>query len=783
MNGDFTSKTREALQHPLHQRCEEIEKLIESFSAQNLHGFFPQLLSSIFGYSGGTDWGLRTLLRESRDFAAVRRFLSPEGAVFKLINLLQEEDQHRYEFFITCLPFPTQTSLSEGIVPVLYQNKVPMRGPGETVSAVLLNTFEYYMFHFAYYIVAQQTSWESNANSTQDFLYLVILDDYLNFFLPSDGSPISSSSIKSKSTVGQVRKNSSSWHDLSHCRRPQYFQNQFKGLIKPCSGRVSPPTVHHGMFDHGSQEMWRSETFLQIMIEFWLNQNTVHSISSNVLSHGKEYFMPSVDHVRVVRILVKHVHSFVYAKGPDVSQFSSLHPSDELKRAIIPQFLQKKLYHFLHHCFLHWPLDPSFRIVLETWLSYVQPWRYCKVGMSLASGAENPRGTSSLEWKFFIFENLLFYSALLLEFASRACRFNLNSAKDAHLLFRVIKVFSQPHLMEMIEEGENAYLKPQRNGYDSPQTNFNTPSSVIKAHIMELEGPSYALKSLFHYPGAIKMGELHSRVLSALTEVTNKSQSQCPEKSESFLAVFMKAVNSSTSQGTEFDKNAEEGKLASYLEQTSKLLSGVVKSPDSVDGCPLNKTIQWEHFSPGVRNRHSSSGSQSSLPDHVETDGGVVPTALGRYQMMNGLRKFEVKYSGDPELQPIRSFENPTLVRLLYKLSTYLNEKFGNSLETFYASSKPFRGVASFLSPALRSATLPTPSRHQSSSSPHSPEKQVQPLISLRFLSSYRTMFYLLIFWFFCKVTSLHGLFVVLLWVLLLFVMLIFHLRTPFQKR
>ena len=43
--------------------------------------------------------------------------------------------------------------------------------------------------------------------------------------------------------------------------------------------------------------------------------------------------------------------------------------------------------------------------------------------------------------------------------------------------------------------------------------------------------------------------------------------------------------------------------------------------------------------------------------------------------MMNGLRKFEVKYSGDPELQPICSFENPALVRLFYKLSTHLNEK------------------------------------------------------------------------------------------------------------
>lgn len=42
--------------------------------------------------------------------------------------------------------------------------------------------------------------------------------------------------------------------------------------------------------------------------------------------------------------------------------------------------------------------------------------------------------------KFFIYENLLFYSAMLLEFVSRACRFNLRSGKDAYILFRVIKV-------------------------------------------------------------------------------------------------------------------------------------------------------------------------------------------------------------------------------------------------------------------------------------------------------------------------------------------------------
>ena len=53
-------------------------------------------------------------------------------------------------------------------------------------------------------------------------------------------------------------------HEPSSYTRTQYFQNQFKGLIKPSSGRVSPPTAHHGVFDHSSQEIWRSETFVQV---------------------------------------------------------------------------------------------------------------------------------------------------------------------------------------------------------------------------------------------------------------------------------------------------------------------------------------------------------------------------------------------------------------------------------------------------------------------------------------------------------------------------------------
>ena len=54
---------------------------------------------------------------------------------------------------------------------------------------------------------------------------------------------------------------------------------------------------------------------------------------------SQEYFLPSVDHVRVVRMLVKHVHSFVYAKGPDMSHFSNFHSTDELRRYVRVEFL------------------------------------------------------------------------------------------------------------------------------------------------------------------------------------------------------------------------------------------------------------------------------------------------------------------------------------------------------------------------------------------------------------------------------------------------------------
>ena len=58
------------------------------------------------------------------------------------------------------------------------------------------------------------------------------------------------------------------------------------------------------------------------------------------------------------------------------------------------------------------------------------------------------------------------------------------------------------------------------------------------------------------------------------------------------------------------------------------------QTADSIDASILNNTIQWENTSVVSGRRHPTlPGSQASLPDHVETDRGPVPTPLGRYQV------------------------------------------------------------------------------------------------------------------------------------------------------
>lgn len=73
--------------------------------------------------------------------------------------------------------------------------------------------------------------------------------------------------------------------------------------------------------------------------------------------------------MRIVRVLIKQLHAF-----SDSAKCDDTHLS-ELKKLAFPM-IQGKFYVFIRNLIHRWPLDGSFRLVLELWLTYIQPWRY-----------------------------------------------------------------------------------------------------------------------------------------------------------------------------------------------------------------------------------------------------------------------------------------------------------------------------------------------------------------------------------------------------------------------
>ena len=115
---------------------------------------------------------------------------------------------------------------------------------------------------------------------------------------------------------------------------------------------------------------------------------------------------------------------------------------------------KKVLYAFFARCIDHWPLDASFRLVLETWLSYIQPWRYTNLTNSKGSANKNTESSDPVDsvlWASFVDENYRFYTNLFGKILStRFFRVDLSSHKNSYMLFRVAKVYSQENLMNIL---------------------------------------------------------------------------------------------------------------------------------------------------------------------------------------------------------------------------------------------------------------------------------------------------------------------------------------------
>ncbi|CAG5122623.1 unnamed protein product, partial [Candidula unifasciata] len=505
-----------------------------------------------------------------------------------------------------------------------------------------------------------------------------------------------------------------------------------------------------------------------IITEFWLNQNTfsggdrLQSFSggfqlstmyqSDTFRTAFEHFMPTVNHVKMVRLLVKYLHCFANSTTSIVTssyQSSIQSPLDQFKRSVIPHILQKPLYTFLRHAFERWPLDSCFRMVLETWLSYIQPWRYTdyrSIAVSRGQPSEVEIGKEvDNKWSHFVEDNLLFYTVLLREFIPRIYRMDLTSPYSAYMVYRVSRILSLPNLPNLILQAEQKLFGGSGTqadlggSYLSNQTVYL--SMVTPPQMVELEGANFHYVSFFSENMKYNVMKVISQLTEALETVRARQNKELtaakPEQKSGFFSfLFSSGRDRNIYQGPEYRR------LPVHLEQAILKLCYIfsIPTPGTIFLSSNNQSIDSSMSNESIY----LTEEDNPLPDCVQTEAGLKLTDIGRRQLINREKKFTNFYVGDPDLLPVRSYENATLVRMLFYFCSFVNSYFNAEFNALY-NRQDFIGHFARVFLISPSAAEEMQQKIRSPVSKKAAEltRSHQARISLRFLANYHTMLHI----------------------------------------
>lgn len=512
------------MSHSLSQKCMELSNLIrEKFScnmSRSVLSQFRPIVEGIFGhdstnyldYANLTDnkqsqqggWHLKTLTRASNqgDFDAVISFLHPEGVFFALIKSLMSETSAKFEFPVVQFPPYFRLMIENGTAPPFFANKI-ISTSYVAASHLILNPFEFFIFHFGLYILNNNSSsFDGSSSVVNEPAYFTLLKIYLNHFVPLDNAPQASEGRlqgfgQSQSIWQSLSSTTSSILNLATSNNPissntqnnQVLPTLFKASIfqphAPLNQNVTtnylstPSPIFFGQGEHLGSVEWRCSTFLLMLTELWFGNipapktnYVLRTTSTEDTSFANiQPYSANIDQMTAVRIVVKHLHNFANTFTYSPISHASSQGLTEIKQAIwSPKYpLQKRFYHFIKVAFNRWPLDYTFRQPLEAWLSYIQPWRYVKINCDSVGDFEeldSNRSTTLIDvpsidnhWRNFISDNLLYYTVIFTLFVNRLMKLDLSSSRNALMLFRVMKVYSQPGFLPLLREAEEAVLR------------------------------------------------------------------------------------------------------------------------------------------------------------------------------------------------------------------------------------------------------------------------------------------------------------------------------------
>lgn len=222
--------------------------------------------------------------------------------------------------------------------------------------------------------------------------------------------------------------------------------------------------------------------------------------------------LPSSELTQVVRILVKQLHAFGNSAEVDNTPMAAL-------RSLAQPMMNAYMYTFLRSIIQRWPLDSSFSVVLELWLSYVQPWRYVH---NRPRGGDSPQYQLPIPRKYesFILDNIVSYTQIYAQLLPRFERLDFTSLKNVAMLYRLIKVYGQSNLAEILKNHEfNLFTGKKSSPIKSAHHSFNS---------FNTSGSSALNRSFDH-------SYWNTSNVSAASNSSNRSASPFLNRSDNFL--------------------------------------------------------------------------------------------------------------------------------------------------------------------------------------------------------------------------------------------------------
>uniref|UniRef100_A0A1A9X2R9 Sphingomyelin phosphodiesterase 4 n=1 Tax=Glossina brevipalpis TaxID=37001 RepID=A0A1A9X2R9_9MUSC len=639
------NRVLEVLNYPIVERCNQLKIQFNECNVRELQDIFPNVVQSVFGIGNrGMGWGLRTITKENAPqlFDVLLEFLAPLGTMFQICYRLLN-DAIKFEISLDQLPHKVIEMIQNGKYSLFYADLLNVDPFRRQVISLSLNAFDYYMLHFVVYATFPLHKMYPAAlqvhNEHIKTAYFFLTAEYLSNFLPCRPDSVVMPHICPTVKVQQAIP----IQPLQPKRSPKYLKTPSSGVYDANSSNAQfirntvSPRVH----------AWRTESVLHFFIDIWLRYD-----------FDETRDLPSSEFIRVVRILIKQTHSFASLVYTDESPMASL-------RKLSQSMLRTRFYPFIKSTIGRWPLDSSFSVVLELWLSYIQPWRYSFDWQLQRSHDNNVEFLSDNRYQTFIIGNLTVYTQIFVHILPRFERLDFTSFPNVVMLHRLVKVFNQTGLPAKLLQTEQTFggslLK-----YDSPrkQNTFLCSSNFTGSYDWENVHYDDGYMPMFGDVMQNTIKKFLKTVCIARDQVIKEIITKRRENEERYksFGIFKRIFNKIFEEmSCDVQKMKEYNKIPDILESAVHALGEMFSFDVDVSD------ISGEEIDTSSQNSTHPNFSLYDDSNYLDI------SHISPMQMMNNLAN--IKASVDPALLPIQIYECAFLVHLLHRLSCKINEK------------------------------------------------------------------------------------------------------------